>query len=63
MPDAPNFGAWTHENLWKFAEEVYPALQAERQANEQLRLDLRDALNIIRNLNKGGTDGNTRVES
>jgi len=46
--DNPNFATWQHDTLAKFAAEVYAKLQAEQAANEQLRLDLKDAMKLAR---------------
>jgi len=46
--DQPNFSTWQHDTLAKFAAEVYAKLQAEQAANEQLRLDLKDAMKLAR---------------
>ena len=48
MNDTPNFAAWTNENLAKFALDAYLRLQAQQDAIEQLRGDLRDAMQLIR---------------
>ena len=50
MNDLPNFAAWTNENLAKFATEAYLRLQAQQDALEQLRGDLRDAMKEMRRL-------------
>ncbi len=44
----PNFADWQHDTLVKFATEVYTRLQAEQAANEQLRLDFKDAMQLAR---------------
>ena len=57
--DGPNFAAWSHENLARFAEDAYwrmkeqsDAMQQSRRdlkdAMEESRRDLRDAMDIIR---------------
>ena len=46
--DIPNFATWQHDTLAKFASEVYTRLQDEQAANEQLRLDLKDAMKLAR---------------
>jgi hypothetical protein len=48
MQDTPNFAAWTNENLAKFALEAYLRLQAQQDAIEQLRGDLKDAMQLVR---------------
>lgn len=50
MNDIPNFSAWTNENLAKFALEAYVRLQAQQDAIEQLRGDLKDAMRLVRQL-------------
>jgi hypothetical protein len=44
--ETPNFATWQHDTLAKFAHEVYIRLQDEQAANEQLRLDLKDAMKL-----------------
>ena len=39
---------WQHDNLAKFATDCYIRLQDEQAANEQLRLDLKDAMKLAR---------------
>ena len=48
MQDLPNFAAWSNENLAKFAMEAYLRLQAQQDALEQLRGDLKDAMQLVR---------------
>jgi hypothetical protein len=48
MNDIPNFAAWSNENLAKFALEAYLRLQAQQEAIEQLRGDLKDAMQLVR---------------
>ena len=48
MQDLPNFAAWSNENLAKFALEAYLRLQAQQDAIEQLRGDLKDAMQLVR---------------
>ena len=45
------FDTWSHENLAKFAAECYKALEQEKLANEQLRKDFKDAMQVARILN------------
>lgn len=52
MNDTPNFSAWTNENLAKFALEAYVRLQAQQDAIEQLRSDLKDAMQLIRQIQR-----------
>jgi ribosomal protein S20 len=44
--ETPNFATWQQDTLAKFAHEVYIRLQDEQAANEQLRLDLKDAMKL-----------------
>jgi len=44
----PYLYTWEHANLAKFATEMYLRLQDEQAANEQLRLDLKDAMKLAR---------------
>jgi hypothetical protein len=46
--DLPNFAAWNHETLAKFALEAYLRMQAQQDAIEQLRGDLKDAMQLVR---------------
>jgi hypothetical protein len=52
MKDAPNFAAWSLENLSKFAAEAYQRMVDQEHAIEQLRLDLKDAMYLLRKQNK-----------
>jgi hypothetical protein len=49
--DSPNFSSWQHDTLVQFATDVYARLVAEQEANEQLRLDLKDAMKLARQIN------------
>ena len=44
----PNFAAWERLLLDKFATEAYQRLQAQEDALEQLRGDLKDAMKMLR---------------
>ena len=44
----PNFAAWDRLLLDKFATEAYLRLQQQEEALEQLRLDLKDAMKLLR---------------
>ena len=44
----PNFAAWDRQLLDKFAAEAYLRLQQQEEALEQLRLDLKDAMKLLR---------------
>jgi hypothetical protein len=46
--ETPNFVSWQHDTLAKFATKVYIRLQDEQAANEQLRMDLKDAMKLAR---------------
>jgi hypothetical protein len=47
-PDHPNFATWERDNLVRFCQDCYSALLAEQEANEQLRIDLKDAMKMAR---------------
>jgi hypothetical protein len=46
--ETPNFASWQHDTLARFATECYIRLQDEQEANEQLRMDLKDAMKLAR---------------
>jgi hypothetical protein len=48
LTETPNFANWQHHNLAKFALDCYMRLIEEQAANEQLRLDLKDAMKLAR---------------
>jgi len=48
MDDLPNFAAWERTTLDRFALDAYQRLQAQQEALEQLRGDLRDAMKLLR---------------
>ena len=48
MNDLPNFAAWERQTLDKFALDAYLRLQAQQEALEQLRGDLKDAIEAYR---------------
>lgn len=48
MSDLPNFAAWQRQTLDKFAQDSYIRMQQQAEAIEQLRQDLRDAMNLLR---------------
>lgn len=52
MNDTPNFAAWSNENLAKFALDAYLRLQAQQDAIEQLRGDLKDAMQLVRQIQR-----------
>jgi hypothetical protein len=43
MTDTPNFAAWSNENLAKYALDQYLQNIALMEANEALRLQIKDA--------------------
>jgi hypothetical protein len=47
-PDTPNFAAWSREELAAFSAAAYLRMQAQDAALEQLRLDLKDAMKLLR---------------
>ena len=50
MDDLPNFAAWNVETLAKFATDAYKRMQEQQEAMEQLRNDLKTAMEIYRKL-------------
>jgi len=56
MTDKPYFSTWSHENLARFAKEQYEQNIALNEALEQLRLDLKDAIQLLREANAGKTN-------
>ncbi|MGA1111620.1 MAG: hypothetical protein ACO3VO_08490 [Ilumatobacteraceae bacterium] len=52
MPESevrpPDFAAWQHDTLVQFATEALDKLQKQKAEIEQLRLDLRAALDAYR---------------
>ena len=52
MTDTPNFAAWSNENLAKYALEQYQQNIQLHEALEQVRLDLKDAMRLLREANK-----------
>ena len=51
----PTFATWDRATLDKFALEAYLRLQQQQDQLEQLRLDLKDAIEAYRALNKGSS--------
>jgi hypothetical protein len=47
----PNFAAWSHENLAKFAEEAYVRMREQQDALEQANANFKDAMVELRKLN------------
>jgi hypothetical protein len=48
MKDAPNFAAWSNENLANFAYDAYERMQAQQGAIEELKNDLNFAMKELR---------------
>jgi hypothetical protein len=48
LNDLPNFSAWERQTLDRFALDAYLRLQAQQEALEQLRGDLKDAMQLLR---------------
>jgi hypothetical protein len=46
----PNFAAWSHENLAKFAEEAYARMREQQEALEQATANFKDAMCELRKL-------------
>jgi hypothetical protein len=46
----PDFASWRQENLVKFAQEAHDLMQAQTEQLEQLRQDLKTALEAYRSL-------------
>jgi len=44
----PNFKFWEHANVVKLTHDLWDQNVALREANEQLRLDLKDAMRLVR---------------
>ena len=51
----PTFATWDRATLDKFAFEAYLRLQEQQDQLEQLRGDLKDAIEAYRALNKGSS--------
>ena len=49
----PTFATWERQTLDKFALAAYLRLQQQQEQLEQLRCDLKDAIEAYRALNKG----------
>jgi hypothetical protein len=47
----PDFAAWSHENLARFAEESYVRLKQQQDALEQATANFKDAMVELRKLN------------
>ena len=48
----PNFAAWSHENLAKFAEESYVRMREQQEALEQANANFKDAMCELRKLTR-----------
>ena len=46
-----DFLTWQYDTLAKFAHDCYTQLLAEQEANKQLRLDFKEAMQLVRILN------------
>ena len=46
--DMPTFTTWSMEDLSRFAAELYVQLIEQKEANEQLRLDNKDLIKLLR---------------
>ena len=46
--DKPEFATWQRNNLDKLCGELWDENLRLREANEQLRLDLKDAMSLLR---------------
>lgn len=44
----PNFAAWSHDNLTKFAKDSYTQMYQQTQTIDSLREDLREAMEQCR---------------
>lgn len=51
----PTFNTWERQTLDKFALDAYLRLQEQQDQLEQLRGDLKDAIEAYRALNKGSS--------
>lgn len=49
-PDTPNFAAWHHDTLARFAMESYLKMQEQQAQIEQLSLDKKTAIEQYRRL-------------
>lgn len=49
-PDTPNFAAWHHDTLARFAMESYLKMQEQQAQIEQLTLDKKTAIEQYRRL-------------
>ena len=52
LHNPPNFPTWSQLTLAQFATDAYAKLQTQEDIIASLRLDLKDAMNVIRKLNK-----------
>ena len=46
--DMPTFTTWSMEDLSRFAAELYIQIIEQKEANEQLRLDNKDLMKLLR---------------
>lgn len=64
MNDDPKFhslAAWSNQNLVRFAQDAYLRMNQDFKTIEQLRLDLKDAMEIIRKLNCAAGNAGTSI--
>jgi len=52
MKELPNFAAWNHETLAKFASDAYLRMQEQQEVIEQLQQNWKDAMQEIRRMIK-----------
>ena len=52
MNDIPNFAAWTNENLARFAKDSYVRMQEQQKHIEELQLNLKDAVEIMKEVKR-----------
>ena len=48
MDEPPNFAAWSRGTLDEFALEAYLRIQEQTQTMEHMRMDLHDAMTLLR---------------
>ena len=57
-PDLPNFKAWSLENLAGFCTDAYIRMQEQADELQQVKLDVKAALEMTRKLIKEIDNGN-----
>lgn len=50
MNNKPDFASWKPETLARFASEAHDHMKQQDEALAQLRLDLRDAMQLVREM-------------